>query len=308
MKRIIIVAIAMGCGALAPTASGQIVVQNPHYQPWKPTDPRIKELAVVHQEMRSTPAWRAAVLQRMLARANRVADRLHLPTPHPIQARDIVREMLPPPLAGLIINPWGDNLYNAAIPRQTRLRALGLGVGAGVIDTTNFDFGFVAGRLTHLQRLEGPMNERRDQLLDQLVGKPSLINDAQAHELAVQWLAAIDVDMTKLAKLKWTVHQLRYQPLGVTNVVVLPIYHVRFGNVHYPADGNMPAFDEPQAEVDILGTTKEPLGIRINTDALSLLRQPLLLIPNALKLINTTNPPLKQLRQPPTVQTNSPSP
>ena len=66
--------------------------------------------------------------------------------------------------------------------------------------------------------------ERYSLDLDELVGKPSLINEAQAHGLATQWLAAVDVDAAALDKQKWVVHQLRYLAHGATNAVT----HCRF--------------------------------------------------------------------------------
>jgi hypothetical protein len=305
MKQLITFVIAVVCCARAATVSAQIVVHDPHYPHIKPTDPRLENWHAMQAETHDTRAWRAAVLQLMLSEANWASDQLHLPIPHPIRASDLIDGGATAPWASTVINPWKTNLPNADIPPKTLLRALGFGVGMGKIDTTNFTFGFGAGKLTYIMRLNVPDAER----YAQLVGKPSLINDAQAHQLALQWLAALDVDMAKLAKLKWSVGQMPYRPRGATNMILLPIYHVRFGNIHYPASGNLPAFDEPQAEVEILGTTRELWELRIDSFyGLYLLQRPLLLITNALELICTPDPPVKQLEKSPTVQTNSLSP
>jgi hypothetical protein len=102
-----------------------------------------------------------------------------------------------------------------------------------------------------------PQVERYAHNLDALIGKPSLIDTNGAYQLATQWLAAVDVDMAAVGKLKWTVNQLHYKAKGATNYVTLPLYYVDFGNEHYPASGNLQAFDEPLVSVEVLGTTKE---------------------------------------------------
>jgi hypothetical protein len=294
-------ALSLVCGAWPLAVSAQIVMD---LHPYISTPAEQKEATAMSLAMGGTPGWNPAALRQMLAGANWASDRLHLATPHPIRASDIVYKFIGPPGVSLAVNPWGDNFDNPDIPRETRLRALRFGA-SGIIDTTNFHFGFAGGRLFNILRLDAPMTERYSLRLDQLVGKPSLINDAQAHELALKWLTALDVDVTGL---KWTVNQARYRPRGATNVVLLPIYHVRFGNIHYPRSGNIPASDEPQVHVEILGTTKELQEIRIDPHVLyHLYHAPVRFIPNAMAL-TPTNPPLKQLAKPPSTQTNSPSP
>ncbi|MGH7977546.1 MAG: hypothetical protein ACREE6_02435 [Limisphaerales bacterium] len=249
----------------------------------------------------------------MVEQANWAADRLHLPASQPIKMSDVVDDYISRPWFSVIYDPrlhylpetvFGTNIYNPSLPRTARLRALKFGL-SGWIETTNFEFGFYQGVFSHVMRLDAPTVERYALRLDQLVGKPSLINDAQAHALALKWLAALDVDMAKLTQLKWTVHQLRYLPRGATNVVVLPIYYVDFGNLHFPASGNLHAFDEPMVSVEVLGTTKELQDVKINVQALYLCHRPLLLITNALDFIRTPNPQVKRLQP---MQTNSPSP
>jgi hypothetical protein len=69
--------------------------------------------------------------------------------------------------------------------------------------------------------------------------------------------------------------------------------------------GNLHAFDEPLVSVEVLGTTKELQELRINdkVNNTSFSHRPPLLITNALDLIRTPNPPVKQLQRP---ATNSP--
>lgn len=297
------IAVAVSCCALVLMSSAQIVMDMP---PHIATPAEQKEATAMSLAMQGTPGWRPAVLKQMLAGVNWASDRLHLPTPHPIRTSDIVYKIIGPPGASLAVNPWGDNFDNPDIPREKRLSALRFGA-SGRIDTTNFDFGFAGGRLFHILRLDAPMTERYSLRLNQLVGKPSLINDAQAHALALRWLAVLDVNMAKLTKLKWSVDQLHYRPRGSTNVILLPIYYIRFGNIHYPASGNLPAFDVPQIKVEILGTTKELQEIRIDPYVLyNIMDHHLPFIPNALAL--TPKQRLRHLQKLLTVQTNSLSP
>ncbi len=262
---------------------------------------------MVPETGRSTLAYRAAVLQKMLGEANYFASRLKLPTPHPIQMKDInmrytwvasmwdsvIRETSPPYDP---ISVFGTNIYNSNIPREARLRALKIGADGG-IETSNFVFTFHGppGRLSKVMRISEHSIERYARDLDQLVGKPSLINDAQAHQLATQWLAAVDIDVGALEKQKWTVNQLHYLAEGATNAVALPIYYVDFGAIHYTnGPENHKEFDVPMVHVEILGTTKELQEIHIS-DA-TLLRRPLLLITNALDLVRMHDPVVKRMK------------
>ncbi|MGH7990076.1 MAG: hypothetical protein ACREDS_07825, partial [Limisphaerales bacterium] len=287
--------------------------------------------------MHGTPGWNPAALKQMLAGANWASDRLHLSTPHPIRASDLVNKIIGPPGVSVATNRLRDDYRNPDIPRETRLRAITFGV-SGAIDTTNYEFGFAGGRLCQIRRIDYWKTGRLNWLSEgsyfwptdelQLVDKPSLIkNDAQAHALAVQWLTALDIDV---AGLKWTVGQQHYRPRGGTNVALLPIYSVNFGNIHYPAVNNIPASDSPQVHVKILGPNKELQQIMVNWVSLSICHAPLLLmphtlaltphdkwikelqrfhlIPDASALTPTSNSPPKQLTQPPTMQTNSASP
>jgi hypothetical protein len=307
MKRILI-AVAIGYCALVPVVSAQMVIDSP---PYTPTPAEQKEATAMSLALEGTPGWDPAALRQMLAGANWASDRLHLPTPHPIRASDLVYKFIGPPGISVAANPLRDDFDNPAIPRETRLRALRFGV-TGWIDTTNFEFGFAGGRIFHILRIDYPKTGRLIWLTEgyvwstnqlQLVDKPSLItNDAQAHELALQWLTALDIDV---AKLKWTMSQQHYRPRDATNLALLPIYYVNFGNIHWPHSDNIPASDSPQVHVKILGPTKELQEIMVNWWALSVCHQSLLLIPSALALTPATNPPLKQLEQSPSVQTNS---
>jgi hypothetical protein len=261
---------------------------------------------------RSTLAYRVAVTQKILGEANFFASRLKLPTPHPIQITDIRQFEVSSPWSSVIhetnelhypISSFGSNIYNSNIPRDARLRALEIGAN-GSIETSNFVFYFDRGKIREVMRITQHNLERYARDLDQLVGKPSLINEAQAHELATEWLAAVDVETAALAKEKWAVHQLRYLAEGATDAVTLPLYYVDFGSIHYTnGPENHKEFDEPRVHVEILGTTKELQDITINDGPL--LRRPLLLITNALDLVRMHDPPAKQFNQPSSIVTTN---
>jgi hypothetical protein len=245
-------------------------------------------------------AYRAAMMQKMLEEANYFADRLNLPTVRPIQITDIKYPFVAQPwfsiirddstVPNVIVSRFGTNIFNSNIPREQRLRSLEIGA-LGTIETTNFEFDFYDGRLREAMRLSEHRVEYYAHDLETLVGKPSLIDTNGAYQLAIQWLAAVDVDMAALAKLKWTVNQLHYLPKGATNAVTLPLYYVDFGSKHHPASHNLKAFDQPLISVEVLGTTKQLQDLIIND--LTFSRRPLLLITNALELIQMSNPPLK---------------
>ena len=123
----------------------------------------------------------------------------------------VIREASPPYDP---VSVFGHNIYNSGIPREARLRALKIGAD-GSIETSNFVFIFHGpGRIREVMRITEHDLERYARDLDQLVGKPSLINEAQAHQLAAQWLAAVDMDVTALDKQKWVVNQLHYLAKG----------------------------------------------------------------------------------------------
>jgi hypothetical protein len=253
----------------------------------------------------SSIAFRQTVKQQMLVEANFAAERLKLPTRYPISASDICDSHISWPW-NCVMHPganrfpgtmfpetvYGEHIFDSSIPREERLRALKIGL-AGYISNINYQFGFDYGKLCHILRLSltEPHVEYYAHDLDKLVGKPSLIDTNDAYQLASQWLAAIDVDITAVNKLKWTVNQLHYLAKGATNAVNLPLFYVDFGSKHYPAIGNLVAYDKPLLSVEILGTTKELQEILINDE--SFCRRPILLVTNVYELINT---PIQTIR------------
>ena len=132
--------------------------------------------------------------------------------------------------------------------------------------------------------------------LDKLIGKPSLITASQAHELATQWLASVDIDVPALeTKYPSEVNRLRYLPKNSTNIIELPFYFVHWGWQYFTNnDDNHTISSTPLVEVKVLGTTKEFVELHMLDTSFS--RRPQLLITNALDLIRIPNPPLKRLQ------------
>jgi hypothetical protein len=262
-------------------------------------------LAMVRTLNHCSMAFRGIMMQQMLVEANFAAERLKLPTRYPICATDICGSHISWPW-DCVMHPganrfpgtlfpdtiYGEHIFDSNISRESRLQALKVGP-YGYINNATYQFGFDYGRLCHIMRLSlmEPYVEYYAHDLDKLVGKPSLIYTNDAYQMATQWLSAIDVDMSRVNKLKWVVNQLHYLPKGATNTVTLPLFYVDFGSKHYPASGNLVAFDKPLITVEILGTTKELQELLINDE--SFCGRPVLLVTNMYELINTTNRPIR---------------
>jgi hypothetical protein len=258
-------------------------------------------------------AYQSVVIQQMLAEANYFAERLKLPaTPHPIQMADVKYPMAFSPWYSTLKEThypywpatiFSNHIFDSSIPREQRTRSLKIGASGG-FETTNFAFGFHQGKLMAIERLGEHEVEYYAKDLDKLVGKPSLITDSQAHGMATQWLAAVDIDVPALEK-KYPpeVNRLRCLPKGSTNVVELPFYFVHWGWQYFTNnDDNHTISSTPLVEVKILGTTKEFVELHMLDTSFS--RRPLLLVTNALELIRTPNPSVKHL-QPNPMQNNS---
>jgi hypothetical protein len=280
-----------------------------HAGPSKMTETQNREMfAMITNVNHSTFAYQAAVMQRMLEEANFFSDRLKLPTPHPIQMDDVKHSGVSQPWFGVILDDnFARDYYSTNIPREDRLKALKIGV-RGIFETTNFFFSFIGGRLYEVQRLKDHLVEYCASIpdLDKLAVATSLINDAQAHELATQWLAAVDVDVARLERdFTPTVSRVRYNyPPGTTNIILLPIYFVEWDLRHYSnADGSNQG-TSASVEVKILGTTKELIEYQLRDGSFS--GRPLMLVTNALDLVRTPNPPMKHLQSPMPSKINSP--
>jgi len=227
----------------------------------KLTDGQREEMMAMIQTINhKTLPYQATVRQQMLAEANYFASQLHLPMSYLMRIADIRYSIVFDPWYGTIKETnapyfpatfFGRDICNTNIPREQRLCALKIGV-SGTLETTNFFFSFGEGKLLMVERLSEHAVEYYAHDLNKLVGQPSLIDTNGAYQLATQWLAAVDVDMTALNKLKWTVNQLHYKAHGTTNYVTLPLYYVDFGSKHHAALGNLKAYDEPLVSVEVL--------------------------------------------------------
>lgn len=213
-------------------------------------------------------AYKAAVIRLMLPEVSFVSEQLNLPTPHPIEMRDVQKTVVGPPMFGFV----------------------------GAVQTTNYFFSFSDdGKLYAIFNDIKPVG--RFDLYPEWAKTPSLVNSNGAYQLATQWLAAINVDVVTLEK-KYN-HQIEqsffWNPPGSTNKTMLPIYSVTWGT-NYPK--NYPA------QVILLGTTKELMELRLSESSLS--RRPALVVTNAIELNNTDPPNIRHLQSDPApVESNS---
>jgi hypothetical protein len=176
-------------------------------------------------------------------------------------------------------------------------------VAGGHIYTTNFAFFFSEGYLWNI--VNRVNHEERFDLHSRWAKTASLIDSNGAYQLATQWLASVDIDVGALEKKykpkveqRWFWNEPGlgvYHPPGDTNKTMLPVYEVTWGTnrVNYPA------------QVQILGTTKELMELRLSDFSLS--RRPALVLSNAVELNNIPVPPVMHLQQHSSTVTNSPS-
>lgn len=206
-------------------------------------------------------AYKAAALQLMLGEANYFSRNLSLPTPHPIQVTDVKKSYVSPPRFGF----------------------------GGTIETTNFLFAFYQeGILYDVCRMENGENYLAVSKYEELAVTPSLLNGIQAYQLATQWLTAVSVDVVGLERKHKAIisQQPFHYPRSGTNVVLLPIYYVSWG------EG-----DTPPVRITLLGTTKELMELRLEDSSFS--RRPPLVVTNAWELNSIPDPPVKQLQRVP---------
>lgn len=230
-------------------------------------------------------AYKAVAIQLALSEVNYTSQRLHLPTPHPIQMTDVVK----------------------AYAGSPKLRP-----PHGVaIETTNFIFSIYLSQNGPLHMIVNKAKNIESVELYPIWAKtPSLINSNGAYQLATQWLAAIDVDVAALENKYGSQRKIEqafvwnepsadiyHHPPEDTNRTMLPIFNVTWR-------GKGMEYEEYAAQVRILGTTKELMGLTLGDSSLS--RRPPLVITNAMEL-NNTDPPMKQLRRQPVAETNSES-
>jgi len=251
-------------------------------------------------------AYQKEVFSRMKSEVDYVVKQLHLPTAYPINEEvakaqiaqpwySVIKDTNPPFLPATV---FSNRIFDASIPREQRVKSLQIGIG-GNLQTTNFFFGFDQGKLLVVSRKE----YRSVEFLGPIKNKPSQIDDAQAHQLATQWLAAIDVDVAALEK-KYTPEISQDEYLNVK----MPIHYVRWGKWRNRDRDGKPVgtSSSPCVEVQILGTTKELMGIRLMDNSFS--RRPPVIVLNAIELNLQPDPQPATLQKLPPPQTNSPSP
>ena len=174
-------------------------------------------------------AYRYVALALMLAEANHAIDQLDLPDWKPIAAAEIVSHHVSPP----------------------RLRP------GGSLDTRKFMFGFGSeGKLQFIHAYQPehdlPVEERNKRWSTM----KSLIGTNEAHQLATNWLAKLDVDVAALERTHPVrVNQEFFYEGGIVSperVVMLPRFEVKWGTNSLV----------PAVWVSVFGPTKEPLQIR----------------------------------------------
>ena len=222
----------------------------------------------------TTFAYQSAAMHLMVAQANFDAQQLHL------------RETLP-------ITVPGTNDWNVAMPPD--------GVG-GWFQTSNYVYRFNHGHLIAIQKKNRPHGAQVD--ADET--QPSVINTNEAYQLARTWLAGVSVDMNALeSKFTHRSEALNVRPAGSgprgrlhsstndeplpsrpadprSSGITTPIYSVTWGGNRgrTVAPENRTRF---QANVDILGSTKQCIGMHIfNPD---ILKAPPLEVTNAAELL-----------------------
>lgn len=248
-------------------------------------------------------AYESAAVQMMLHEANYIAEKLKLPASHPIRLADIRYPYVSPPWYSMLkettppywpITVFSNRIFDSSIPREQRARAFKVCL-RGTIETTNLLFAFDQGRLSDVERLSEHDVQYYARDIDKLIGKPSVINEAQAYEMATQWLTAVDIDVVAMEK-KYSpqVNQLSVLPMNSTNAVKVPMYFVHWGWRDFRnGDENHTVSSESLVEVKILGTTKELVELRLSDASFS--KRPPLLITNAIDLMRMGNPPAKHL-------------
>jgi hypothetical protein len=230
--------------------------------------------------LHTTFAYQSAAMQLMVGHANFEAQQLHL------------KESLP------IVAPASTNNWNVAMPPD------GL---TGGFASSNYFFHFSAGRLVWIQ----PKPRAHGAAPDMSEAGPSLIDTNGAYELARQWLTAISVDVPALEKYPHSVIQFATRaPVGrprnrpdaasiptnrvasraATNVVraaMPPVFRVTWGGERglRPAPGRAAV----QATVEILGSTKQCIGLRVQNP--ELFSGPPLQLTNAAALLGPPPPP-----------------
>jgi len=189
-------------------------------------------------------AYKYVALAVLIAEANFNAERLDLPIPRPIKEEQLTFKLIAPTnilnlgFMGSIRTP--QYMFSEGGDRRYRLLAK--------LDQEGYT------------ELSGAVYNKI------LEHEKSLINTNQAYQLATNWLARIDVDVTALEKTnRWEVRQ-RWFYGEQGEQILLPVFFVKWGD-----------WKEPTVVVNIDGRTKQFIEILQNDDSFSR-RSPVLLM------------------------------
>ena len=206
-------------------------------------------------------AYKFVATTVMLLEVNHCASRLHLPVALPLKEEEV---------KVFVFHP----------------RAIGF---AGRLDTTNFSFSFAkSGRLRFITRLENGYQAlsttklqgdlKTSEFLPQLTAVRSVINTNEAHRLATNWLASIEVDVERLER----IHAPEAKQWLLLDRMPLPIFTVDWGKFS-GLGGPAYRISGPAIRVMIAGDTKDLLYLRQEEDSYS--KRPAALIKDMDKLL-----------------------
>lgn len=195
----------------------------------------------------------------VLSQVNDIATQLNLPCHKPITRADIKWLFVAPP--GL-----GKRMFPSA-----------------VLQTSEYYFSFTNGKLhamTNTRTNTGEVEHYRE-----WASMAPGIGTNEAYQLATQWLCAVSVDVAALERrYKPHVSQRFYYPNQQTNIAMLPLFHVEWGD---PGT-------EPIVRVGVFGPTKQTTGFGIEDQ--SFLTRTNLFLTNDVELNNIPDPPRRELK------------
>jgi hypothetical protein len=227
-----------------------------------------------------SPAYSNAITTLMVNEASFFAEHLNLPLPRPLRIADV----------------------SAHISSPEFYREL------GYVEAKGFEFHFPEpndppatneygnvrfiepGKLAYVLKKK-PLKEYRDEdgeLGEKFFSLTPAIDERTAYELATQWLAAVHVDVMALEK--------EYKPLSVRAEYRTASGSRRKGPIFGVTWGG-PGETEPPVQVQILGTTKELIALRMEDTRFS--RRSPIVITNAVELNSQTAPETKTLQTAP---------
>lgn len=233
-------------------------------------------------------AYKAVVLQLMVAEANFYAERLKLPESRPIQMTHLTGSHIGAPEAGFGLGSFQTKNYSYSFPGNGKFMQL-------TNDGRIIHFP-EKGKLAYIAKRD-PFKAFGGSLFDQkLINARSLIDTNDAYQMATQWLTAISIDVAALEK--------KHKPLVVQQSFYdPPISPAQYDNI--PKDAprkTRPVFDvtwggtidNALVWMQILGPTKELTLLRMEDTTFS--RRPAIVVTNALELNHRPDPQVKKLQ------------